>query len=61
VEVVDPVVGLMHRDVLDVAVVGLGPEEARPDVLLDVVGDPQGLLQGEEAVVRGRMAAIWAM
>jgi hypothetical protein len=53
VEVVDPVVGLLDCNVLDVAVVSLGPKEAGPDVLLDVVGDPQGLLEGEEVVTGG--------
>jgi hypothetical protein len=53
VEVVDPVASLVHRNVLDVAVIGLGPEKAQPDVFLNVVGDPQGLLQGEEAVAGG--------
>jgi hypothetical protein len=50
VEVVDPVVGLVDRGVADVGVVRLGPQEARPDVFLDMVGDPYRLLEGEEAV-----------
>jgi hypothetical protein len=53
VEVIDPVAGLVDCDVTDVAVIGLGPEESWPDIFFDVVGDPQGLLQGEEAVVGG--------
>jgi hypothetical protein len=52
-EVVDPVAGLADRDVVDVAVVCLGPEEARPDVLLNVMDDPHGLLEGEQAVAGG--------
>jgi hypothetical protein len=43
----------MDHDVADVAVVGLGPEKAWPDVFLDVVGDPHGLLEGEEVVAGG--------
>jgi hypothetical protein len=52
-EIVYPVVGLLDCNVLDMAVICLGPEEARPDVLLDVVGDPQGLLEGEEVIAGG--------
>jgi hypothetical protein len=50
VEVVDPVAGLVDRDVLDVVVGGVSPGKAWPHVLLQVVGDPEGLLEGEQAV-----------
>jgi hypothetical protein len=53
VEVVDPVPGLVDCDVADVGVICLGPQEAGPDVLLDVVGNPHGLLEGEQAVAGG--------
>jgi hypothetical protein len=53
VEVVDPVTGLVHGDVLDVVVGGVGPEEAWPYVGLEVVGDPEGLLEGEQVVAGG--------
>jgi hypothetical protein len=53
VEVVDPIAGLVDRDVLDVVVSGASPRQAWPDVLLQVVGDPEGLLEGEQAVPGG--------
>jgi hypothetical protein len=53
VEVVDPVSCLLDGGVADVGVVRLGPQEAGPDVFLDVVGDPHCLLEGEQAVAGG--------
>jgi hypothetical protein len=53
VEIVDPIAGLMDRDVLDVVVGSASPLQAWPDVLLQVVGDPEGLLEGEQAVPGG--------
>jgi hypothetical protein len=53
VEVVDPIAGLVDRDVLDVLVGGAPPFQTWPHVFLQVVGDPEGLLEGEQVVSGG--------
>jgi hypothetical protein len=52
-EVVDPVAGLLGGDALDVLVGSPAPCKAWPHVLLQVVGDPECLLEGEQAVAGG--------